>query len=184
MSGRAPDLAVPIVGWRSWHVVKTDEGWRLSSIHYPELWPAGRELVADCHRGRFVSAAPGTDHSRHAAPGRRCLCGVYGARDLDHARQYFIACHSTYETVPAAPHYSHRVVGQVQLWGRVVECSQGYRAERAYPARLWVPTHRPDRRPFDVEAVAFDLLAYGAPVDLLDAASRYEIGRGLRREAA
>lgn len=30
------------------------------------------------------------------------------------------------------------IVGQVYLWGRIVECTQGYRAEKAYPKHLLV----------------------------------------------
>jgi hypothetical protein len=40
----------------------------------------------------------------------------------------------------------HRVIGCVSLWGTVVECTRGWRAERAYPASLAVPAPRPQAR--------------------------------------
>jgi hypothetical protein len=101
---------------------------------------------------------------------------------LAQARQYFVADHLTCERVPPSPDYIHRVIGEVSLWGRVVECSQGYRASIAYPARLWVPTRRPDGQALDVEAVALDLLDYGVPVDLIDAGSRVEIMREIAQQ--
>ncbi|MDQ3876376.1 MAG: hypothetical protein M3322_12685 [Actinomycetota bacterium] len=123
-------------------------------------------------------------HDRHAAPIKGCFCGIYGATELEQVRQYVVASHSGYAGVG---HYAHRVVGHVNLWGRVVECSQGYRASRAYPARLWLPTRRPDGKRFDVERVALGLLDYGVPTELLDAGTRYEIMNQLgyaRRAAA
>jgi hypothetical protein len=180
MTTRAPDLIGPLVGWRAWHVRETEQGWRLSSIHYGEAWPAGEPLEAACYRSRYVSNANLNTHARHSAPARDCLCGVYGAKELDQARQYFIASYSSVEAVPPSPDYVHRAIGQVSLWGRVVECSQGYRASVAYPARLWLPTRRPDGHAVDLEVVALDLLAYGVAVELLDAGTRFEIMRELR----
>lgn len=31
-----------------------------------------------------------------------------------------------------------KVLGQVSLWGRVIETENGYRAQYAYPAELWL----------------------------------------------
>ena len=55
-------------------------------------------------------------------------------------------------------------------------------ASIAYPARLWVPTRRPDGHPLDVEAVALDLIDYGVPVDLIDAGGRVEIMREIAQQ--
>jgi hypothetical protein len=179
---RAPDLIEPLVGWRAWHVRDTEAGWRLYSIHYAELWTAGEAMDATCRRSRYAYRANENTHARHGAPARGCLCGVYAGKVLAQARQYFVADHLTCERVPPSPDYIHRVIGEVSLWGRVVECSQGYRASIAYPARLWVPTRRPDGQALDVEAVALDLLDYGVPVDLIDAGSRVEIMREIAQQ--
>jgi hypothetical protein len=158
-------------------VRETEEGWRLHSIHYGEPWPVRSELDAWCYRSRYVSASNSITHDRHAAPIKGCFCGIYGAKELEQVRQYVVASHSGYAAVGD---YAHRVVGHVNLWGRVVECSQGFRASRAYPARLWLPTRRPDGKTFDVERAALGLLDYGVPTELLDAGTRYEIINQLR----
>lgn len=184
MSENAPDLIGPILGWRAWCVRETEEGWRLYSIHYGEAWPVRNDLTAWCYRSRYLSTANNISHNRHIAPTKDCFCGIYGANEFAQVRQYVIASYLSCETVP--PDYVHRVVGQVSLWGRVVQCSQGYRAGNAYPARLWLPVRRPDGKSIDVDAIAFGLADYGIPIELLDAGTRYEIVHqiGYGREAA
>ena len=67
-----------------------------------------------------------------------CRCGVWGVTDrgnLDTAARTF--------TVPAydlagRPPIRVDVVGQVALWGRVVETETGWRAQYAYPYDLEV----------------------------------------------
>ncbi len=116
-----------------------------------------------------------------------CQCGVYGAAGPERARQYFVASWAELEGLPPPPladDYVPRAVGQVQLWGRVLECAQGYRAEHGYPSRIWIPARRPDGRAFDVESIALDLLDYGVAVELLDVATRAEISERLPSEQA
>jgi hypothetical protein len=51
------------------------------------------------------------------------------------------------------------VLGQVANWGKVIEGTQGWRAELAYPVKLWVP--------FEAWKIAQALEAgYGVPVGL------------------
>jgi len=61
----------------------------------------------------------------HPAPALRCNCGLYANPDLDALREHGLCL------APEAI-----VVGQVALWGRVVDDEPSYRAEFAYPARL------------------------------------------------
>jgi hypothetical protein len=81
--------------------------------------------------------------------------------------------------VPKLARHAHAVeqpvFGQVSLWGRVVECEQGWRGQHGYPAALYVPalTVRRDRDPeqerppLPAEAIADALTAYGVPVELI-----------------
>jgi hypothetical protein len=68
----------------------------------------------------------------------------------------------------------HRVIGTVSLWGRVVECTRGWRASRAYPKTIYVPATcapywlRAER----AEEVALGLTEYNVPVELLDGDAR------------
>lgn len=92
----------------------------------------------------------------HVAPEPLCRCGIYAARDQGRLRGYHNA------------HTLH-VVGLVELWGNVVEHVEGWRARFAYPRWLWLPVH--DGLGNRIEAwdeVAFDLAAYGVPVEPME----------------
>jgi hypothetical protein len=106
----APLSLEEVEGWRAWSVVERDGGFVLSSLTRAETWEPGRPFVATCNR------------KHHDAPGARCSCGVYAAADPNElARLGRIA---------------GAAIGQVSLWGRLVEHSRGYRAATAYPTRL------------------------------------------------
>jgi hypothetical protein len=178
MNDRAPDLIGPLMGWRAWDVARTREGWRLHSVHMGDSWPVEAPLAAECHRARWVAGSVVATHEGHEAPAPGCQCGVYGAVDAARARQYFVANWAEADGLPQRrldDDYVPRAVGHVQLWGRVIECTQGYRASHAYPGKIWLPARRPDGVPFDVESVAFDLLDYGVSVELLDVGTRAEL---------
>jgi hypothetical protein len=79
------------------------------------------------------------------------------------------------------------VIGQVHLWGCVVECEHGWRASHAYPGRLFAPLGRRgtaflSRRAADSARVAHALHAYRVPVELVACSSVRELARLLERE--
>ena len=76
-------------------------------------WPPGRVLKAVC-----VEVG-------HPAPAERCNCGLYANPDLEALREHGLCL---------APDVI--VLGQVALWGKVVDDEPSLRAEFAYPARL------------------------------------------------
>ncbi len=174
-SALAPDLIEPLHAWRVWSVRETEDGWRLASIHYRQIWEPEAEAAAWCYRssGRAIGAT--VRHDRHVAPVTGCHCGIYGATDAGSAGEYLVARQGPWESMYVSAEYRHRVLGRIALWGRTVECERGYRASLGYPTRLWVPTRRPDGRTIDTRSVAADLAAYGVPVELVDAGTRGEI---------
>jgi hypothetical protein len=106
----APVSIEEVEGWRAWSVVERDGAVVLSSLTRAEAWEPGRPFVATCER------------KRHDAPHGRCSCGIYAAEDPNElARLGRIA---------------GAAIGQVSLWGRLVEHSRGYRAAAAYPTRI------------------------------------------------
>ena len=106
----APLSLEEVHGWRAWSVVERDGAFVLSSLTRAEAWEPGEPFVAICTR------------TQHDAPGARCSCGVYAAADPNElARLGRIA---------------GAAIGQVSLWGRLVEHSRGYRAAAAYPTRI------------------------------------------------
>ncbi|HEV2759732.1 MAG TPA: hypothetical protein VGV86_09220 [Acidimicrobiales bacterium] len=103
-------------------------------------WPPGRVLRAMC-----VEVG-------HPAPAERCNCGLYANPDLEALRQHGLCL------APEAI-----VLGQVALWGKVVDDEPSYRAEFAYPARLSlvVDSLIDDLAP---EALLEELSVYRVPV--------------------
>jgi hypothetical protein len=158
-----PDYIEPIVGWRSWLVVRDGDEFRLHSIVYEAHWFPRNELVARCFQRRL--SFPWSRRSEHAPPARGCRCGIYAAREPEDAASYL-------EGRSWADSFGvHRVIGTVFLWGRVVECTRGWRGSLAYPKTIYVPAMR---KPFRLTAepadeVALGLTDYDVPVELLDA---------------
>ena len=106
-----------IVGWRVWRVVLLGGRLRLWSAVYDEEWTAGEPYAAECRKGHA-----------HAAPAADCSCGVYALRDPEGLRRYLVGRDD--------PWVVGRVIGEVELWGDVVEGELGWRAAFARPVRL------------------------------------------------
>jgi hypothetical protein len=83
---------------------------------------------------------------------------VYAVRDEAAAARYLVGRNE--------PGDLHRVIGEVALWGWVVVADAGWRASHAYPARIVVPSRRPDGRRAPAEQLASALSSYGVPVDI------------------
>jgi hypothetical protein len=156
---RVPDCVEAVVGWRSWVATRDGDAVRLCSPLYGTVWPVGREAVAACSQ----PALPG-----HLAPSERCNCGIYAGGSVADATRL-----DPPGTIGASP-VPQRVIGRVALWGKVVECDGGWRAERGYPTHIYVPLAtsaggrvsrtRARRR---AERVAHALQDYGVPVDVV-----------------
>ena len=103
-------------------------------------WPPGRVLKAVC-----VEIG-------HPAPADRCNCGIYANPELEALRQHGLCL------APEAI-----VLGQVALWGKVVDDEPSLRGEHAYPARLSlvVDSLVDDTPP---ATILEGLTAYGVPV--------------------
>lgn len=173
----APDLAEPIIAWRSWLVVETPNGLRLHSTARAQVWPPGEPVTAVCRPpSRLV---PWPRRAPHASPAESCSCGVYAATKLAGA----LAALDPYARL--GWNVRHRIIGQVALWGRVIECASGWRAQHAYPTRLVIPSRRlHDVAVPDVEDMARALEAYGVPIDITPAGTRKDIAAALAAVAA
>jgi hypothetical protein len=105
-----PTFAEAVTAWRGWGLVEVDGELRLSSLTRPEVWRPRAPHAASCRKGRTPT------------PQRRCRCGVYAAVSP--------------EALAGLRSLPGGVVGEVSLWGRVIEHGRGYRAQTGYPARL------------------------------------------------
>lgn len=121
---------LPVVGYRGW-VLR--EG-KLSSYAVDNFWIPKKANVAQCggyehvkfwgsHKIRFGPKL--IPHASYVAPLAECGCGFYAFRTLPYLVEWL----------------EHRepniVVGEVYLWGKVVDCQYGYRAQCAYPKRFY-----------------------------------------------
>jgi hypothetical protein len=122
------EVSRPVTGWRAWVVTETQAGLRLGSVLHDVVWPQRSALVAECrrHEDPFAEAI-----AAHPVPGPECNCGFHAARDPADALSYARGRDE--------PGTVCRILGEVSLWGHVLETEHGWRASHAYPARLYVP---------------------------------------------
>lgn len=105
----APDYVQPIVAWRAWRV----SGMKLQSLGRDNIWEPKKAMSAENCRS-------------HEAPLSNCGCGIWSFNTLE-------------ELVEAVQGYNSKpVVGTVSLWGRLIQCEHGWRAQYAYPQELWL----------------------------------------------
>lgn len=151
----APDLAVPVVGFRAWRVI--DE--RLTSPYIPVRWE-GRLMHAACFpANRNLVFGQGWLGEEHASPDPRCRCGIYA-----------------YHRPQRAPYVGEFewVAGIVSVWGRVEVHRDGLRAEHARIEALslqpgW-PAARVKRTRRMAERLGVDVVDHA---ELEETASRY-----------
>jgi len=151
-----PDAIEPVIGWRYWRVDKKERLLHSLSGAKGYLWQPHTRFEATCPvikrtgidvRYRFIS---GMRVEMHDSPGEMCRCGIYAARNLTHLRRQILTG------------LALNVVGEVSLWGKLIPGSKGYRAQYAYPRRLFVIQRTAD---WDQSEAAEALSVYGVPVE-------------------
>ncbi len=159
----APDYAEPVLGWRAWAAAEVEGALVLRSLVFPSRWPPGQRLVAACaNRARFGVIGRVLPIEAHEAPGEGCGCGIYAARSPGLALRYL-------GRVGLIRGDKAALIGQVALWGRVIEYEHGWRGALAYPGRLYLLRARPSRRGRDAHELARALAGYGVPVEVVEA---------------
>jgi hypothetical protein len=108
---KSPDYVHTLTGWRGWEV----QDGRLIALGSDYTWVPKMAMKATCRS------------DQHRAPQYNCRCGFWSFKTLDLMTE---AVRSYIEDVD--------VIGTVEIWGRVIECENGFRAEYAYPKELWL----------------------------------------------
>jgi hypothetical protein len=128
---RSPDYVHTLTAWRGWDV----EDGRLAALGCDYEWEEKRARRATCGIGK------------HPAPQMKCGCGFWSFKTLDLLTQ-------------AMANYTVdvKVIGTVEIWGRVIECENGFRSEYAYPKELWLLED-------GLESLSWE---YGVPVRTLE----------------
>jgi len=144
---KIPDYISPVVAHRVWRWDET----ALKSLN-GEPWIPGRHLEARCR------VAPAPRHMRVAGatneiPHRKCTCGIYAAKNIEHLRHLGYA--------------DYTVCGEVYLWGIVVEHTLGWRAQFAYPKSLVLPLSLLPFTLAELNARLITLTAFGTDIFVL-----------------
>jgi hypothetical protein len=66
------------------------------------------------------------------------------------------------------------------MWGSVIEGELGWRAQFAYPERLFLPTTDRYGRRVDTDALLDGLAPYGVPIEFIDDDARSRVARAVR----
>jgi hypothetical protein len=118
----------PILAWRMWNI----NGKSLDSLHFNHRgpWLPKTQKTAICYSCTFSSLP---------MPHRSCSCGIYARKNIDPIFYRINKCSSPSVADPAGifPRLNG-VLGLVYLWGNILEGDDGYRAEFAYPAKLFI----------------------------------------------
>ncbi len=118
---------LPVVGFRVWVLRES----KLSSYAVDNFWIPKKANVAQCAGYEHIkfwgshniqSGPKLIPHASQVAPLAECGCGFYALRTLPYLMEWL----------------EHReepniVVGEVYMWGKIVDCQYGYRARYAYP---------------------------------------------------
>lgn len=153
---RVPDTFEELIGWRTWQValdLGVGELPILRSVTYSsQFWTPREAVEATCERTSHKG------YEAHPVPVQSCSCGLYSAKTLEHLQSM-----NYHRYDPDAG--SVAVVGSVSLWGKVIEGTQGWRAQFGYPRELFVP--------FEAFRLVKPLTeAYGVPVKLMNILDR------------
>lgn len=100
----------------------------------PKIWEPRQRTTASCSDYESHHEAPWPDH----------VCGIWALKDPAQAKKRLVEWTSNYtsgEPVGFA-------IGEVSLWGRVIEHADGWRAQHAYPYAVVIEA--PDERTADV----------------------------------
>jgi hypothetical protein len=79
-------------------------------------WPVGKPLNATCQRS-LENAIFNPSMKHQTVPDVRCTCGIYALKEPDHRAVNL-------------PHGElQRVLGIVEIWGKIIRAEHGYRAQ-------------------------------------------------------
>lgn len=105
----------PIVGWRQWNFMYPHF---LANLGNDTIYVPREKIEARCGQ---------EDHSEQQAPHLPCTCGIYAYKEKPRLLR----------DIRNSISGLRLVYGEINLWGKVIEHEDGYRAQFGYPKRLW-----------------------------------------------
>ncbi|MBI4474553.1 MAG: hypothetical protein HY646_17920 [Acidobacteria bacterium] len=121
----------PIVGWRRWNFMYPHF---LANLGNDTIYVPREKIEAHCEQYSTIGALVlRKDHSEQPAPHLTCMCGIHAYKEKSRLLREI-----RYSLFPPAICSGLRLVyGEINLWGKVIEHEDGYRAQFGYPKRLW-----------------------------------------------
>lgn len=116
----------PIIGWRAWEFLHPHF---LADVNKRHIWVPGEKIEARCHLFTGNLLFPTQEH---VAPEFRCQCGIHAFKNSGVLGHEIMTGWNF--TVPNET----RFIGEVSLWGKIIVHRLGYRAQFAYPKRVYV----------------------------------------------
>ena len=106
-----------IEAFRGWKLIH--DAPRIHSLSMDECaWPVREKLTACC----FTRS--GSHFDNGCIREGKCEGGIYALKKMNYRHLGISDCHTV-------------ITGTVYLWGHILECEEGYRAEFAYPASIF-----------------------------------------------
>ena len=116
-----------------------------------------REKI-EAHCEQYSTIGLRKDHSEQQAPHLTCMCGIYAYKEKSRLLREMRNIYSGLRLV----------YGEINLWGKVIEHEDGYRAQFGYPKRLWcTPAIEP--------LAGWIGYVYGVPCEVMPSADDEEI---------
>lgn len=137
-----PKEVYPILAWRAFKYYTPGY---LGDVGGSHVYEPKRPWESSCRVNEFRAQkdAPLVDH---IAPGEECTCGFWAFKDK--------------EQIVRQGYNGHGLIGEVWLWGRVIECEDGYRSQYMYVNSLFVT-----KKHIEAEAPWLGYI-YGVPCDV------------------
>jgi len=154
-------IIVPAEGYRIWHA---QPSLLLKSLTSNILWNPGERLEATCSWGSCVCKSsewrtPNYNLLLYGSPGRdMCSAGIYGMKTFQQGLESFNLEVRMHERMKEPE--SRVVFGKVFLWGKLLECERGSRAQYAYPSGFY---NTSDISAYLAEIYRVPLLAFKLP---------------------
>ena len=118
-------LREPIVGWRQWNFMYPHF---LANLGNDTIYVPREKIEAHCEEYSTIGTLGlRKDHSEQQAPHLTCTCGIYAYKEKPRLLREIRNIYSGLRLV----------YGEINLWGKVIEHEDGYRAQFGYPKRLW-----------------------------------------------
>lgn len=132
---------MPVVAYRIWYV-PLQPILQLHSYRVITPWIPCQRLEAECrnHMSCVCAGEFWTSTKREPEEPFTCSCsaGIYAWKTLDQAFEMYMDEMETLIGLDAPDPTPNRVaLGKVYLWGKMIECEKGFRAQFAYPAGLY-----------------------------------------------